>query len=93
MFLYDTDGGTTHQTAGDFREDGVVLADQDHVLNRGSGYQFASGCVSSTRTATAHTYDNRYWTNDGNATFVKESTIHVLRFKEPGVSYGSEETN
>ena len=93
MFLYDTNTGTTHQTAGDFREDGVVLSDQDHVLNRGTGYQFASGCVSSKRTSTSHTYDNRYWTNDGNATFVKESTIHVLRFKEPGVSYGGEETN
>ncbi len=93
MFVYDTDLTTTHQEGADFRVDGTVLNDQDHVLNRDADYSLASGCVSTSRSAAAQTIQNRYWTNNATATFAKESVIHVLRFKEPGVTYGSEETN
>jgi hypothetical protein len=93
-WIYDNDNGTTHQTLADFRRDGTTLSSQDHVINRDEAYQFASGCVSSMTTSNSHTFDNRYWSNNATATYIKESVIHVLRFKAnaASASAGAEET-
>ena len=86
-----------HQEKGDFTRDGATLLEQDHVLNAPDGgdtYQFASACVHTLRTNTAHTFTNRYWSNNGAInTYSKESVIHALRFKSIGTASGGEETN
>jgi len=91
-WLYDNDAGAAHFEMADFRQNGTVLSDQDHALDRAETYQFASGCVWTTNTASSMTLENRYWSNNATPTYSKESIIYALRFKSPGIVTGAEQT-
>jgi len=78
--IYDFDGSNSHQTLADFRRGSTVFLSQDHVINQGADYQFASAAINGLTTDLSQTYENRFWSNNATATRIKDSVIHILRY-------------